>query len=152
MPLQLPSGASGTSKEQEHWGWAMHSLISSTQTDQNPCVALSCQQHLGYGRIDSTVLQWQPWVPVLLKHYTDKLFQCQSQPCTDDLPLSLLFRFFSALYRRFPNLCQINPPELMWLWLCTTDGSFLLFSDGPDERNNAVNGDLRWDWFLKDWQ
>lgn len=54
--------------------------------------------------------------------------------------LFLLFYFFCALSSFFHR----NPPELMWLWLCTKDGSFLPFQDISMYGKKVVKFVARW--------
>lgn len=89
----------------------------------------------------STVVQWQPRVPVLLKHYTHTLFECQSESCTFDLQPStyLTILFFPCFTVSSSTYCHQKPPELMWLWLCTKDGSFCSFKmSGWKEQSGGV--------------
>lgn len=78
-----------------HWS-AVHRLISIN--------VMYCL----FKMTDSAIIpQWQPRVPVLFKHYTDVLFQCQLEPCTVGVQSSTFFiiQFFFwlvcfVLYRR----------------------------------------------------
>lgn len=76
----------------EHWRGGMYSLISSAQTDQYKCVALSLQD-LGYKRIVSTIPQWQPRLTVLLKHETRCTFLNASRNHTQ----TFFFSYYSVL-------------------------------------------------------